>query len=57
MGVGTAFLDYAETALPSGLAVGVSNFETVPAPGKRTELYTDGGAQWRQFAISSFPCS
>ncbi|HET6666657.1 MAG TPA: S8 family serine peptidase [Intrasporangium sp.] len=55
MGVSAPFLDYAETALPSGLVVGVSNFEAVPAPGARTELYTDGGAEWRQFMISSFP--
>ena len=55
MGVETPFLDFVHAQRPDGVVVNASNFEAVPAPGKRTELYTDGGTPWLHFVISSFP--
>jgi hypothetical protein len=57
MGVETPFLDFVHALRPDGVVVNASNFEAVPAPGRRTELYTDGGTPWLHFVISSFPFS
>ncbi|GAB3886459.1 S8 family peptidase [Terrabacter terrigena] len=55
MGLDTAFLDHVQADRPDGTSLGVSNFEALPVPGTRTEYYTDGGTQWSQLVISSFP--
>jgi hypothetical protein len=57
MGLEAPFLDYVHAQRPDGVVVGASNFEALPVPGKRTELYTDGGTPWLHFVISSFPFS
>ncbi|MFB8086832.1 S8 family serine peptidase [Streptomyces sp. NPDC055992] len=55
MGVKTDFVDTLLVALPYGARYGVGSFDSVPAPGKRTEYYSVGDSTWQQALSSSFP--
>ncbi|WP_328897050.1 S8 family peptidase [Streptomyces sp. NBC_00236] len=55
MGVRTDFVDTLLVATPYGARYGVGAFDSVPAPGKRTEYYSAGDDTWRQRISSSFP--
>ncbi|MFD9337652.1 S8 family serine peptidase [Streptomyces sp. NPDC060028] len=55
MGVAADFIDIAGAYRPIGSAVYFGGFETVAAPGKRTEYYTAGDTAWDQILSSSFP--
>ncbi|MGW1225840.1 S8 family peptidase [Streptomyces sp. NPDC002530] len=55
MGVATDFSDTLVVARPFGANFSVGQFDTVPAPGKRTEYYTAGDSTWQQALSSSFP--
>ncbi|NED86161.1 S8 family serine peptidase [Streptomyces sp. SID11233] len=55
MGVKTDFVDTLLVSRPNGASFGVGAFDTVAAPGKRTEYYTAGDATWQQALSSSFP--
>ncbi|GAB3063156.1 S8 family serine peptidase [Intrasporangium mesophilum] len=55
MGVDTAFVGFSQIRRPDGTSLAVSNFDSVPEPGKRTELFTDDGTQWKQWVMSSLP--
>ncbi|MDG4863978.1 S8 family serine peptidase [Streptomyces sp. T-3] len=55
MGVGTDFLDLVATTTPIGMKTYIGEFESVAAPGKRTEYYSPGGVTWQHKLSSSFP--
>lgn len=56
MGVATSpLLDYLYALRDNGVAFGVSGYEAVGTPLKRTEFYTDGGTKWFHFLTSSLP--
>ncbi|WP_326656987.1 S8 family peptidase [Streptomyces sp. NBC_00385] len=55
MGVKTDFVDTLLVATPYGARYGVGAFDSVPAPGKRTEYYSAGDSTWQQGLSSSFP--
>ncbi|MEU9199835.1 S8 family serine peptidase [Streptomyces sp. NPDC048332] len=55
MGVKADFVDTLLVARPYGALYGIGAFDTVPAPGKRTEYYSAGDSTWQQALSSSFP--
>ncbi|WNI28410.1 S8 family serine peptidase [Streptomyces sp. ITFR-6] len=55
MGVKTDFVDTLIVSRPYGASYSVGAFDTVAAPGKRTEYYTAGDTSWQQALSSSFP--
>ncbi|MCX4696260.1 S8 family serine peptidase [Streptomyces sp. NBC_01408] len=55
MGVAADFIDLAGAYRPIGSAVYFGGFETVAAPGRRTEFYSAGDTAWDQLLSSSFP--
>ncbi|MFF1925327.1 S8 family serine peptidase [Streptomyces sp. NPDC058221] len=55
MGVKTDFVDTLLVSRPYGASYSVGAFDTVAAPGKRTEYYTAGDSSWQQALSSSFP--
>ncbi|MFF4323616.1 S8 family serine peptidase [Streptomyces sp. NPDC001568] len=55
MGVAADFIDLSGAYRPIGSAVYFGGFETVAAPGTRTEYYTAGDTTWEQLLSSSFP--
>ncbi|WNI21647.1 S8 family serine peptidase [Streptomyces sp. ITFR-16] len=55
MGVRTDFVDTLLVSRPYGATFGVGGFDTVAAPGKRTEYYSAGDTSWQQALSSSFP--
>ncbi|MEV0744369.1 S8 family serine peptidase [Streptomyces sp. NPDC050273] len=55
MGVKTDFVDTLLVATPYGARYGVGSFDSVPAPGTRTEYYSAGDSTWQQGLSSSFP--
>ncbi|MFD9457646.1 S8 family serine peptidase [Streptomyces sp. NPDC059985] len=55
MGVAADFIDLSGAYRPIGSAVYFGGFETVAAPGTRTEFYTAGDTAWDQLLSSSFP--
>ncbi|MFJ8858222.1 S8 family peptidase [Streptomyces sp. NPDC102451] len=55
MGVQADFVDTLFLSRPYGASFGVGGFDSVAAPGKRTEYYTAGDSGWQQALSSSFP--
>ncbi|MEU9303354.1 S8 family serine peptidase [Streptomyces sp. NPDC048269] len=55
MGVAADFVDLAGAYRPIGSAVYFGGFESVAAPGRRTEYYSAGETAWDQVLSSSFP--
>lgn len=55
MGVRTDFVDTLTVATPYGARYGIGAFDSVAAPGKRTEYYSAGDSTWQQGVSSSFP--
>ncbi|MGW0905632.1 S8 family peptidase [Streptomyces sp. NPDC002853] len=55
MGEATDYVDLPSAVRPSGLEVYFADFESVPAPGKRTEYYSAGTTGWGHQVSSSFP--
>ncbi|WP_326673283.1 S8 family serine peptidase [Streptomyces sp. NBC_01257] len=55
MGVRTDFVDTLLVTRPYGATFGIGGFDTVAAPGKRTEYYSAGDTAWQQALSSSFP--
>ncbi|MFF9012051.1 S8 family serine peptidase [Streptomyces sp. NPDC014870] len=54
MGVATDYIDMMLVGRPDGRQVFVP-YETVAAPGTRTEFFTPGDTTWRHYVSSSFP--
>ncbi|WP_132189218.1 MULTISPECIES: S8 family serine peptidase [Kribbella] len=55
MGVASPMLDYVYAQRDNGFTFGVSGYEAITQPQKRTEFYTDGGTKWLHFLTSSLP--
>lgn len=55
MGVAADYVDSMVVGRPYGARFSVGLFDTVAAPGRRTEFYSPGDTGWERFLSSSFP--
>ncbi|THA79102.1 peptidase [Streptomyces sp. A0642] len=55
MGVAADYVDTLLATRPHGATYGVGGFDTVAAPGRRTEYYSAGDGSWQRYLSSSFP--
>lgn len=55
MGVKADYMDTLLVARPYGATFAIGGFDTVAAPGKRTEYYSAGDSTWQHSLSSSFP--
>ncbi|MET7367458.1 S8 family serine peptidase [Streptomyces sp. NPDC005566] len=55
MGIAADYVDSMVVARPYGARFNAGMFDTVAAPGKRTEYYSAGDGGWERYLSSSFP--
>ncbi|MFD3657060.1 S8 family serine peptidase [Streptomyces sp. NPDC058620] len=55
MGVAADYVDSMVVGRPYGARFSIGMFDTVAAPGKRTEYYSAGDTGWERYLSSSFP--
>ncbi|WP_328906607.1 S8 family serine peptidase [Streptomyces sp. NBC_00234] len=55
MGIAADYVDSMVVAGPFGARFNAGVFDTVAAPGKRTEYYSAGDRRWERYLSSSFP--